>query len=404
MGLYQPKLRVYPKITFRTRNRQFNHEWFNAPNSAWLEYSIGNDAIFCLCCYLFKNEFESRGNVGKSFTQDGFKNWNHGPERIRLHVGEVNSIHNKCLNMMLDFANQCQSIQSSLHKRSEKTKSDYRIRLNDSIDVVRFLLRNGLSFHSHDESEDFDYKGLFLKLLKFHGVNRPDVQKVILQHAPKNDMIICSTIQKEIVDVCTKKTIKDIIKDLDGDYFGMLVDESNDISHKEQMTLVLRYVNKNGELIESLLGIVHVGDTSARSLQKDLLRQHQVEKLEELLKSGEILIGQGLNQERGLQRPGDTRWGSHFKTLENFMIIFSSIANVLKDMKEDSPHDLDKLTTDNLLDKIQEFKFIFVLHLMFKMLFLTNELNKALQKKDQDIVNAMRLLNLSKRRLQSMRE
>ncbi|XP_049350032.1 uncharacterized protein LOC125814607 [Solanum verrucosum] len=124
MGPYQPKLRVYPKTTFGTRNQQFNHEWFNAPNSAWLEYSIGDDAIFCLCCYFFKNEFESHGNAG-SFTQDGFKNWNHGPERIRLHVGEVNSIHNKCLNMMLDFASQRQSIQSSLHKRSEKTKSDY---------------------------------------------------------------------------------------------------------------------------------------------------------------------------------------------------------------------------------------------------------------------------------------
>ncbi|KAG5594203.1 hypothetical protein H5410_035435 [Solanum commersonii] len=73
-------------------------------------------------------------------------------------------------------------------------------------------------------------------------------------------------------------------------------------------------------------------------------------------------------------------------------------------MKENSPHDLDKLAAGNLLDKIQEFEFIFVLHLMFKMLLLTNELNKALQKKDQDIVNAMGLLNLSKRRLQTMRE
>ncbi|KAK4737948.1 hypothetical protein R3W88_001645 [Solanum pinnatisectum] len=38
------------------------------------------------------------------------------------------------------------------------------------------------------------------------------------------------------------------------------------------------------------------------------------------------------------------------------------------------------------------------------MLLLTNELNKALQKKDQDIVNAMRLFILSNKRLQTMRE
>lgn len=74
-----------------------------------------------------------------------------------MHVGEVNSIHNnKCLNRMLDFANQRQSIQSSLHKQSEKTNNDYQIHLNASINVVRFLLKNGLPFHGHDESEDSD--------------------------------------------------------------------------------------------------------------------------------------------------------------------------------------------------------------------------------------------------------
>jgi len=137
---------------------------------------------------------------------------------------------------------------------------------------------------------------------------------------------------------------------------------------------------------------------------RDSLRQHQEDKLEELLKFGEVHTGQGLNQERGLQRPGDTRWGSHFKTLDNFLILFSSIVNVLKDMKRDCPYHLDRFTAENLLSKIHEFEFVFMLHLMFKVLLLTNELNKVLQKKDQDIVNVMGLLDLSKKRLQMMRE
>ncbi|XP_059315780.1 uncharacterized protein LOC132066493 [Lycium ferocissimum] len=471
MGPYQPELEAFPKSKFGNKMRQFNPDWYKPPYSGWLEYSIKDDAAFCLCCYLFKNEFESRGNAGRAFADDGFRSWNHGPARLKSHVGEVNSTHNKCFNRMLDLKNQRQSIRASLSNLNEKDKSDYRIRLNASINVVRFLLRNGLSFRGHDESEDSEYKGLFLELLEFHGNNHPDVEKVILQHAPKNDMMICSTIQKDIVDSCAKETIKAIIKDLDSDYFGILVDESKDISHKEQMALVLRYVDKSGELIECFLGIVHVSDTSARSLQeaiysllenhslclsklrgqgydgasnmqgeknglkslilqdvpsaycihyfahqlqlplvalsrkhsdvknffyvvtnvlntigtsfkcRELLRQHQVEKLEELLKAGEIFTGQGLNQERGLQRPGDTRWGSHFKTLENFMIIFSSIANVLKDMKEDSPLKLDRLAAGNLLDNIQEFEFVFILHLMFKVLLFTNELKRVYKRK-----------------------
>lgn len=52
-------------------------------------------------------------------------------------------------------------------------------------------------------------------------------------------MVICLTIQKEIVDACAKETIKAIIKDLDGDCFGILVDESKDISHKERASLTI---------------------------------------------------------------------------------------------------------------------------------------------------------------------
>ncbi|XP_060182569.1 uncharacterized protein LOC132612288 [Lycium barbarum] len=243
MGPYQSELIVFPKTKFGDKMRQFNPDWYKPPYSSWLEYNIKDDAAFCLYCYLFKNEFESRGNAGRAFVDDDFRRepW--------------------------------------------------------------FLLRNALSFRGHDESEDSEYKDLFLELLEFHGSNRPDMEKLELP------LVVLS---RKHFDV------------------------------KNLFYVVTNVLNTIG--------------TSFK--RRELLRQHQVEKLEELLKAGEIFTGQGLNQERGLQRPGDTRWGSHFKTLKNFMIIFSSIANVLKDMKEDSPLKLDRLVAGNLLDNIQEFEFV----------------------------------------------
>ncbi|KAF3634304.1 hypothetical protein FXO38_25189 [Capsicum annuum] len=64
-------------------------------------------------------------------------------------------------------------------------------------------------------------------------------------------------IQKNIVNACAKETLKVTIEDLNGDYFGILVDESKDISHKEQMALVLSYVDKNGEVVERFIDFVH---------------------------------------------------------------------------------------------------------------------------------------------------
>jgi hypothetical protein len=59
--------------------------------------------------------------------------------------------------------------------------------------------------------------------------------------------------------------------------FSVLVDESRDISIKEQMAIVVRFVNKKGEVIEHFLGIKHVKDTTSESLKKalvDMLSDH----------------------------------------------------------------------------------------------------------------------------------
>ena len=89
----------------------------------------------------------------------------------------------------------------------------------------------------------------------------------MLQTAPKNCKLTHSDIQKDIVNAIARETSKAIIKDLDNGFFSILVDESHDISVKKKMSLVFRYVNKKGIIIERFLGIVHVASTTALSLK-----------------------------------------------------------------------------------------------------------------------------------------
>ncbi|XP_009623813.1 uncharacterized protein LOC107796554 [Nicotiana tabacum] len=277
-GPCQPSKHQFPKSQIGGRMRQFVPSWFNGQFSKWLEYSVKKDAAFCLCCYFFKNEFIHR-SVGEFYTKNGFRDWNKGLERLHLHVGDVNSAHDKCFKKMLDLSNYHQSIQVVFDKHSEKLKSEYQMRLEASIDVARLLLLYGLPFRGHDESESSTNQGLFLGFLQWHGDNHLDVGKAILENAPQNDTLTCPMIQKDIINACAKKILKAIIGDLNGDYFGILVDESKDISHKEQMALVLHYVDKNGELVERFVGLVHVSNTSACSLKEaiySLLLDHSL--------------------------------------------------------------------------------------------------------------------------------
>ncbi|XP_071921919.1 uncharacterized protein [Coffea arabica] len=84
-------------------------------------------------------------------------------------------------------------------------------------------------------------------------------------------------IQKDLAHACASEITSVIINDIGDNYFSLIVDESRDSSVKEQMGVVLRYVNKEGRVIERFLAIVHVSDTTSLCLKDaidSLFAQH----------------------------------------------------------------------------------------------------------------------------------
>ena len=153
---------------------------------------------------------------------------------------------------------------------------------------------SGISFRGHDESQGSSDKGNFLELLQFLADHNESINEV-LQKGPKNCKLTHHEIQKDIVNAIARETSKAITKDLDNGFFSILVDESRDISVKEQMTLVLRYVNKKG-IIKRFLGIVHVTNTTTLSLKyaiECLLYEHNLSSLK--------LCGQGYDEASNTQ-------------------------------------------------------------------------------------------------------
>ncbi|XP_047949501.1 zinc finger MYM-type protein 1-like [Salvia hispanica] len=404
-GPCQPKGHDFPQKKIGNIYRRFVPKWFEEHGN-WPD--IGAQA------------------GGDVFVSDGYTNWKK-KEKFKEHVGE----------------------------QSTQARNDYRTRLTALLDCIRFLLSQGLAFRGDNESEESENHGNILELLYFLGDHNEYIKKVILSNAPGNHKMIAPSIQKDLVRACAMETTSDILREVGDEFFAILLDESRDISVKEQMEVALRFVNSQGCVVERFLGIVHVGDTTASSLKvaleglflkhnlslsklqlalvavakkkpqvaaffnvvnnittfvgasckrRDLLMEKQLDKLQEALESGELLVGKGSNQERSLQRAGDTRWGSHYRSLTNLSIMFSSVIEVLQIIQEDGVKASQRGEAFSILSVMPTYEFAFILHLMMTILGITNQLSLALQRKDQDIVNAMDIVRVEKQHLQDMRE
>ncbi|XP_047267544.1 uncharacterized protein LOC124897962 [Capsicum annuum] len=196
---------------------------------------------------------------GNTFSMKGFINC-HRKDSFATHIGPPNNIHNQSKRKCEDLMREEQSIEAALQVRREKCD---------------------------------------------------DIKPYVLEKAPKNNKMISHDIQKDIVTACKIETIKVIIKDLDGDYFALLVDESRDISRKEQMAFCLRYVDKREFVMEAFIGLVHVKNTSALSLKKAIVDESQMilmchyKKKEQDIANAMILVKVS---KRRLQALRDNEW------------------------------------------------------------------------------------------------
>lgn len=128
-------------------------------------------------------------------------------------------------------------------------------------------MRQWHSFWGHDESNDSLNPGNFLVQLEFLATHNEDIKAVTFGNAPQNCKLTSPDVQKDIVNACVVETINVIIKDLSDSLFSILVDESRDMSMKEQMSIVIRYLDNGGHVSERFIGIEYVSSTTTLSLK-----------------------------------------------------------------------------------------------------------------------------------------
>ncbi|XP_052627048.1 uncharacterized protein LOC111890290 [Lactuca sativa] len=274
---------------------------------AYLLQGPCQNSAYCLYCYLCGDLMEQKGGRD-AFVSQGFDTWNK-TDAFRTHVGGVDSFHNKAKEKCEFLMREKQAINVVLRRQTEVEDHKYKARLRVSIIVVRLLLKT------------------------------------------------------ELVQCFPQEVLLSIREEIGQDVFALLVDDSSDVSKKEQMAIVLRYVDSLSFVKERFIGLVHVKDTSSLTLKnainkvitkndtafyvhcfahqlqlvvavakkhdgvsdffeqislvvnvvcasckrKYLLREQAIERVQKGFCSGELETGVGLNQETTLVGAGETR-------------------------------------------------------------------------------------------------
>ncbi|KAH1262735.1 Zinc finger MYM-type protein 1 [Glycine max] len=452
IGRHQPPHNfIYPWSLIGNQRRRFGKNWFNLYN--WIDYSESKDLAFCLPCFLFKNVSKYGGD---HFVTKGFSDWKNS-QRLANHATSSNS-HVDCVHMSYALMNPNQSIKAAFVNQTKQMNSEYCVRVNTSLIATKFLLRCGMPFRGSDESFNSLFKGSFLELVDTLKEINPEITNVI-DYAMGNNFMTAPTIQKDLAAACACEITQQIVCDVADDVFCVLIDESNDVAGKEQMAVVIRYVNSEGFLgfirgkgydgasnmrgkfgglrtliqnenpsayyvhcfahqlqlalvacakthknVSGFFGKVNMLVNFIRSSNKrqELFWDKQVSQFAKLIEEDQIETSSGLNQELSIARAGDTRWGSHFRTLTSLMTIYGAIIEVLEEVGKDTSFEKYGETM-LLLDVLQSFDFIFMLYMMVEILGFTNDLSVALQKRDQDLLNVLSLVKATKEELQEMR-
>ena len=99
----------------------------------------------------------------------------------------------------------------------------------------------GDAFRGHDESSTSLNKGTFREMVDWYK-DKVEIVKAAYEKGYKNCQMLSPYVQKDLTKACAEEVMSVIMDEIIGRKFSVLIDESRDVSIKEQMAVILRLV------------------------------------------------------------------------------------------------------------------------------------------------------------------
>jgi len=265
--------------------------------------ATGQSGAICKYCALFSTGHAGKGwQRLKCFVTEPFNKWKNALENFKNH--SKCDYHKTCVQMANDFIkifnNKSKHVATLLDTGKCAQVEANRRRLRPMIETIILCGRQELPLRGTDDAGDVGFgseepsqnDGNFRALLRMRYKCGDPNLIFHVENLSANAQYFSPLIQNEIIDSCGAMIKQKIVEDVKAaTFYSVLVDETTDISTKEQVSLCLRYVCKQERIFvvkESFITYVEAEDTKGSNLADIILSQ-----LETLGLDSEHLVGQG---------------------------------------------------------------------------------------------------------------
>ena len=232
------------------------------------------ECLFCFACVLF-SEAPEKTSSALSKPGVGFTKWKK-PERLKEHEEGVH--HRQAfLKWKLEeerLKAEPDELSHMLHVQILKNKQYWREILKRVAAAVKYLAKTNSSLRGHKEKLDSPNPGNFLASLKFLA----EFDEVTKHHLHRIESgkthYLSPEIQNEFINLMGNKVRESIVgKVKQVCYFSLMLDSTPDVSHQEQVSLIVRYLDvENFEIKESFLGYFDIVKPDAQHYEKLVLK------------------------------------------------------------------------------------------------------------------------------------
>lgn len=253
---YGPTKQKPKGFTRSLTNRLFHSKEQNGESRLrkWLVYSPSVGSVYCFYCTMMSSNSDQLSQA------KGFSSWHMAENCIATH--ESSPHHRQCILDACKRRRETGVVDKNLKDEIDKKKKYWIEILRRVVAVVKFLATRGLPFRGDDEILGSKHNGNFLGCIELIAQFDPILQQHLHQYGNPgrgNISYLSSTIVEEFIAIMAAEVRKVIVKEIvNSKYFSVSVDSTPDLTHVDQLTVIVRYVNGRFEAVERFLTFLQI--------------------------------------------------------------------------------------------------------------------------------------------------